>query len=138
MLIVIAGIVWAMTTIGHFAVGTSQFLDPMLAASFDEVAQKVMHCVFHYVSTYLILSSAALLLIGFGKLRNSGAALMVRFIAVNYAVFGIWQLGLVFSSDIPSAPTKLFQWTFFFIIAACAWLGAARLTESTSEESDSV
>jgi magnesium-transporting ATPase (P-type) len=58
--IIIAGLIGALTTIGHFAMGSKEFLRPMLEASFDPVPKKVMHCVFHYVSAYLILSSIAL------------------------------------------------------------------------------
>ena len=55
--IIIAGLVCAFTTIGHFSVGSRKFLKPMLKASFDPVPKKVMHCVFHYISAYLILST---------------------------------------------------------------------------------
>ena len=34
--IVIAGLVCAFTTIGHFAIGVREFLKPMLEASFNE------------------------------------------------------------------------------------------------------
>ena len=41
--VLIAGIVGLFTTIGHFAVGSRQFLSPMLEAQFDAVPRKVMH-----------------------------------------------------------------------------------------------
>ena len=64
--ITIAGLLAAMTTVGHFKIGSREFLRPMLEASFDQVSKKVMHCVFHYVSTFLILSALTLLSIGWG------------------------------------------------------------------------
>jgi hypothetical protein len=123
-LILIAGVFAAFTTLGHFFVGSKNFLKPMLNADFDEVPKKVMHSVFHYVSTYLILSSLALLIIGLGFDVDGGISPLVRFIAVNYAIFAVWQVIIALSSKIPNALFKLFQWIFFVIIAVFAWLGA--------------
>ena len=122
--IVIAGLVCAFTTIGHFVIGGREFLKPMLEASFDPVAKRVMQAVFHYVSTFLITSTLALLAIGFGVITDAQPSLLVRFIALTYAIFAIWQLVLAASSGIPRGIFKMFQWVFFVIIAVCAWLGA--------------
>ena len=122
--ILIAGVVSAFTTLGHFAVGSKQFLKPMLEASFDPVPKKVMHCVFHYISAYLILSTLSLLAIGFGGITGEETTLLVRFIAVNYAVFGVWQIVLTVTSQIDKGIFKLFQWVFFITIAVFAWIGA--------------
>ena len=123
-LILIAGVVCAMTTIGHFTVGSRDFLAPMLAAPIEPVPKKVMHSVFHYVSVFLILSSVFLLGIGSGLIRSEGASLLVRFIAVNYAGFAVWQLAIAATSGINNGIFKLFQWIFFVIIAVTAWLGS--------------
>jgi hypothetical protein len=45
--ILIAGVAAAFCALGHFTVGRKQYLKPMLAASFDDVAKRVNHCVFH-------------------------------------------------------------------------------------------
>ena len=121
-LIIAAGAFALFTTVGHFAVGTKLYLKPMLEASFDEISRKVMHCVFHYVSTFLILSTLALLLVGFGRLADGG--LVAKFIAVNYAVFAIWQIILASTSGISGGIMKMFQWIFFVDIAALAWFGS--------------
>ena len=78
-LVTIAGLVSAFTTVGHFLIGIKQFLKPMLEASFDPVPKKTMHCVFHYVSAFQILSTAALLAVGFGLLTGEGTSMLVRF-----------------------------------------------------------
>jgi len=104
--------------------GTKMYLKPMLSASFDLVPKKVMHSVFHYVSVFLILSTLALLLLGFGVITDSQPSLLVRFIALNYALFAIWQIAIAATSEIPKGIFKLFQWTFFIIIAVLAWIGA--------------
>ena len=121
--IIIAGLVCAFTTIGHFAVGSKKFLKPMLKASFDPVPKKVMHCVFHYISAYLILSTIALLGIGFGVIAKEGTTILVRFISINFAVFAVWQIALATTSQIQKGILKLFQWVFFITIAVFAWLG---------------
>lgn len=119
----IAGVFAIATVLGHFMVGSKQFLKPMLQASFDPVPQKVMHCVFHYVSTYLILSAAALLIIGSGVWAGAGATAVAIFIALNYTIFAIWQVVLAAKSGIPNGVFKLFQWIFFVLIAVFAFLG---------------
>lgn len=122
--ILIAGVFALATVIGHFAVGSKQFLKPILAATFDPISQKVMHCVFHYVSAYLILSTAALLIIGSGIWTGDGSAAVVIFIVLNYVAFAIWQIMLAVKSDIPNGVFKLFQWFFFVLIALFALIGA--------------
>ena len=123
-LLIASGIFALFTTIGHFLIGSKQFLRPMLDATFDPVAKKVMHCVFHYISTFLILSTIALLTIGTGTLNVQGSAYLVQFIAINYIVFAIWQLILASSSGITNWVLKLFQWVFFVLIAGFAFAGA--------------
>ncbi len=83
-----------------------------------------MHCVFHYVSAYLILSAIALLMIGSGIGLQGDTTLLTRFIAVNYAVFAVWQIILALGSRIPNGIFKLFQWILFTLIAIFAWIGA--------------
>ena len=123
-LLVASGSVALFTTIGQFLIGSRQFLRPMLATSFDPVARKVMHCVFHYVSVFLLLSTAALFAVGFELEIGQGTTLLIRFIAINYIAFAVWQLALASISGIPNGICKLFQWVFFVLIAVLAWMGA--------------
>jgi hypothetical protein len=83
-----------------------------------------MHCLFHYVSAYLILSTIFLLAIGLGFKLGGGTSLLVKFIALNYAAFAIAQAILALASNIKNALFKLFQWMFWVLIALFAWLGA--------------
>ncbi len=124
-LLFISGLAAAFCTIGHFAIGSKQFLKPMLKAPFDEVPKKVMHCVFHYISAYLVFSSIFLLALGLGFTFKGDGALLVKFIALNYAVFAVTQIIITLTSQIQNGIFKLFQWTFFVVIAAFTWLGAA-------------
>jgi hypothetical protein len=124
-LLLISGLVAGFCTVGHFMVGSKSYLKPMLQASFDEVAKNVMHCVFHYVSVFLVLTSITLLLMGFGIGFNSDVSLMVKLIAIHYAAFAIVQIVIALASGIERALFKMFQWTIFVVIAVFAWLGAS-------------
>ena len=122
-LVLISGLVAAFCTVGHFAVGSKQYLQPMLQASFDDVAKKVMHCVFHYISAFLVISTLFLLSVGIGLKFKSGYTLLVDFIAIHYASFAVIQLVIALKSGIPKPAFKLFQWIFFSLTAIFAWLG---------------
>ena len=121
---IVSGIIALFATIGHFTIGSSQFLRPMLEASFDTIARKVMHCVFHYISVFFILSTVALLAVGLGALTGEGTTLLIRFISINFAAFALWQIILAIASGIPNGIFKMFQWVFFVLIAIFGWLGA--------------
>ena len=126
-MILVAGLVGGFTTIGHFLMGSKQFLSPMLESEFDLVPKKVMHCAFHYISVYLIFSTIALLLAGFGVDMGGDAKLLIRFIAFNYAAFAIWQILIASTSEIPKGIFKLFQWVFFVITDGSAFFGTQNM-----------
>ena len=126
-MIIVAGFLAGLTTIGHFLVGSKLFLLPMLQSEFDQVPKKVMHSVFHYVSVYLILSTVVLLLLGFGVDLGSDARLLVKFISLNYAAFALWQILIAVTSGIPNGLFKMFQWIFFVLIALFSYMGSAGL-----------
>jgi hypothetical protein len=119
-LIISAGIIALLTTAGHFTVGRKMYLKPLLESDIQGVPKKVLHCVFHYVSTFLILSTLALFVSGSMKIGR----ILAFFIAVNYSLFAVWQLALVKRSGIKRGPLKMFQWIFFVLIAALGFLGA--------------
>ena len=123
-LILIAGLVALFATIGHLTMGRKSFLKPMMDASFDEVPKKVMQAVFHYVTVFQILSTAALLLAAFGFSFNLDSTLMVLFVAINYFLFAITGIIIALTSGIPNGLAKMFQWIFWIIIAVFAWIGA--------------
>jgi hypothetical protein len=83
----------------------------------------MMHCIFHYISVFLVISAIALLAVGLGVKFKSGYTLLVDFIAIQYATFAVTQLVIGFKSQIPKSAFKLFQWIFFSLIAILAWLG---------------
>ena len=124
-MILISGLAAGFVNFGHFTVGRKDFLKPMLQADFDDVPKKVMHCVFHYVSAYVVLSFIVLIAIGLGFSFGTADALLVKFIAVNYFFFAITQIVIAATSKIPNGVIKLFQWIFFMGVAIFAWIGAS-------------
>ena len=124
-MILISGLAAGFVNLGHFTVGSKDFLKPMLQADFDDVPKKVMHCVFHYTSVYVVLSFIVLITIGLGFSFGTADALLVKFIAINYFLFAITQIVIAATSNTPKGVIKLFQWIFFMGVAIFAWIGAA-------------
>jgi hypothetical protein len=124
-MILISGLAAGFVNVGHFTVGSKDFLKPMLQADFDDVPKKVMHCVFHYISVYLVLSFIVLIATGLGFSFGTADALLVKFIAINYFFFAITQIVIAATSNTPKGVIKLFQWIFFMGVAIFAWIGAA-------------
>ena len=123
-LVLISGLFALAAVLGHFTMGRKNILIPMMDAAFDEVAKKVMHSVFHYISVFMVTSAAALILVGLGVTFGLGSTLLVRFLALTYLLFAVVQLVIALTSGIPNPLTKLFQWVFWIVIAVLAWLGA--------------
>jgi len=121
--ILIAGIGAVFITVGHFTAGSKMYLKPMLQATFDDVAKKVNHCVFHYVSVYLVVSAAFLLLIGIGYANSADNSWLVKLISINYGLFAVVQIVIAATSGIKNAIVKMFQWTLFVFVAVFAWIG---------------
>ena len=124
-MVLIAGLAAGFVNLGHFTVGSKEFLKPMLQADFEDVPKKVMHCVFHYVSVYVVVSCIVLIAIGLGYEFGTTDALLVKFIAINYFLFAIVQIVIATTSNIPNGLMKLFQWIIFMVIAILAWIGVA-------------
>ncbi len=121
--IFIAGVGAVCITLGHFTAGSKLYLKPMLQSSFDDLPKKVNHCIFHYVSVYLMLSALFLLLIGIGYNNQADNSWLVKFIAVNYGFFAVVQIVTAATSGIPNAIFKMFQWILFVFVAVFAWVG---------------
>ena len=104
-----AGVVSAMTTAGHFTVGSKEFLQPRLKADLAPIPKKIMHCAFHYISVVMVTSTIVLLALGAGLVQVAGAGLLVMFIAFQYALFAMVQIVLARASGIDKPLIKLFQ-----------------------------
>lgn len=121
--VLIAGILAAAATGGHFTVGSSRYLRPILDADLEEVPKRIVQCLFHYVSVWLVFSSCVMLWQGLGTSTGLCATALITFIAAHYAAFALVQLVIVAVSRIPGGVFVLFQWIFWVLIAVLALLG---------------
>ncbi|MCG9729400.1 hypothetical protein L1D44_06000 [Shewanella sp. Isolate13] len=119
-----AGIIAVITAVGHFTYGRTHYLKPVLDADFDAGAKAVMHCLFHYVSVFLVLSSLVLLSCGFEAISPMQSFGVLLFIALNFVLFAIWQIYIGFMSDLEAPLKRLFQWMFFVLLAGFTLAGA--------------
>jgi hypothetical protein len=122
--LIVSGLLALFVAVGHFTMGRKSYLKPMLDASFDGIAKRVMQSVFHYNSVNLVLMTILLLAVGFGLDIQGGATLLVKFVVIHFGLFAIVQIILAATAKIEKAFMKMFQWLLFILIAVFAWLGA--------------
>ena len=84
---VIAGALALFATIGHVLIGGKSFLAPMLAAGFDEVPKKVMHCLFHFITVDFALSTLVFLGAGLGLTLGFDPRLVLLLSAARFALY---------------------------------------------------
>ncbi len=122
--LIVSGLIALVCTIGHFAISGKAFLKPMLGASFDEAPKVVMHCVFRFVSVDFVLATIVLLAAGFGVTFGFDVRLLVIFIGIHFALYGIVEVVLVLTSGIKGGLTKIYLWSISLLIAIFAFIGA--------------
>ncbi|MEE8340619.1 MAG: hypothetical protein V3R52_00830 [Candidatus Neomarinimicrobiota bacterium] len=122
-LLLTAGILALGATIGHFTMGSKDFLKPILRSEADEIPKKVMHSLFHYMSVFMVLSTVILL--GF-SMKNSlifdSTDDVIKVIGFFYLGIAIVQFIIAATSKINNGIFKLFQWVFWILIAAFSLL----------------
>ncbi len=122
--ILTAGVLASFATIGHFAIGTKDFLKPVMVSNIDEIPKKVMESLFHYMSVFMILTSIVLLAIAMGhNLTFESTADVVKIIGIVYSCFAVVQFYIALTSSIKMGVFKLFQWVFWILIAVFSFLG---------------
>lgn len=123
-LVLTSGILAAFATIGHFAIGTKDFLTPVMEAEIDEIPKKVMQSLFHYMSVFMILSAVVLILFAMGEsLFFTHPADVIKAIGWVYAGFAVVQFSIALTSSVKMGIFKLFQWIFWALIALFALFG---------------
>lgn len=120
--LIVAGILAALSSIGHFTLGSRDYLQPMLKAEFDEVPKRTMHCGFHYVSAFFVLSALALLGLGLGLFPAVVTASLATFIGANWAAFAAIQLLIVLTCRIERGLIRMFQWMLFSAISVFCFI----------------
>lgn len=121
-----SGILGLVAVIGHFTMGKKEYLKPVLDSNIDDVPKAIMHGLFHYASVFMVLSTIVLIGNAFNCTMDNcviNSNTVVKFIALTYAGFGIVQIVIAVTSKVNKGIFKLFQWVFWLLIAALAFLG---------------
>lgn len=122
--ILTAGVLASLATIGHFAMGTKDFLNPVMVSDIDEIPKKVMESIFHYMSVFMILTSVVLLAVAMGhNLIFESTGDVMKIIGTIYACFAGVQFYIAITSSIKMGVFKLFQWIFWALISVFSFLG---------------
>ena len=121
--LLIAGCIALVASIVHLTYARKQYLVTMMQADFDPIAKVVLRCAFHYVSVFLLLSTFVLFACTFAAIAEMQSFGMLIFIGLNFGLFAIWQLYIVFISDARVSFKRLFHWLLFALIAVFTALG---------------
>ena len=123
-----SGILGLFAVIGHFTMGKKEYLQPVLDSNIDDVPKTIMRGLFHYASVFMVLSTIVLIGNAFNITLDNcivNSITVVRFIALTYTGFGIVQIIIAAHSKVDKGVFKLFQWVFWLLIAAFAFMGAS-------------
>lgn len=118
----IAGILALSVVMGHFIFGINWYLVPMKKAEFDLIPKATMQSVFHYVTVFLVLSSAALIISGMSVLPKEKTELLVYFIGGNYIMFSLVQIMYSIINKVEKPLLRMFQWAMFLPIGILCFL----------------
>ncbi len=121
--LIASGVVAAFMLVGHSTMGRKQFFLPMLEATFDPTAKRVMEFVWHMSTATLVLPPVVLLYAGFNAAEAPALHYLVAYIAVQFAAWGAIHLLLTTTSGLPGAVYKMFQWVLFLAVGGLAWAG---------------
>ena len=123
-LILLAGVLATLAIIGHFTMGTKDFLKPVMNSDIDEIPKKVMQSLFHYMSVFMILTSLILLGISTGDcMLFENTTDVLRFIGLIYAAFAFVQFLIALTSSVKMGVFKMFQWILWTLIAFLIFAG---------------
>jgi uncharacterized membrane protein HdeD (DUF308 family) len=112
----IAGLLGTFVIFGHLIMGIKLYLDPMMNADFAAIPKATMQSVFHYVTVFLSLSAVVLLISGFNIFPEANVELLVKFIGLNFLIFGIVQIIYALKNKIKNPLISMFQWVLFIPI----------------------
>ena len=118
----IAGLLAAFVVFGHFIMGVRSYLVPMLNTDLEQIPKATMQSVFHYVSVFLVLSAAALILSALNVFPTEETELGVKFIGIAYLLFALVQIFYSFKNKVKNPLVKMFQWTLFLPIGVLCLL----------------
>jgi hypothetical protein len=118
-----SGLVAAFMLVGHSTIGRKQFFLPMLGATFDPAAKRVMEFVWHMSTAALALPPAVLLYAAWYGVDGSAMRYLIAYLALQFALWGAVHLVLMSSSGLPGAVYKMFQWSLFLAVVGLTRAG---------------
>ena len=121
----VSGGLAAFILVGHSTIGRKRFFLPMLAASFEPTSKRVMEFVWHMATVTLVLPPVVLIYAGLRADTDPISEILIGFVGLQFAAWGLLHLLLVATSGLPGAIYKLFQWSLFIAVAATAFAGLA-------------
>jgi hypothetical protein len=115
-----SGIISLLGCAGHFTLGYNDYIRPVLQSDIDAIPKKIVLCIYHYMSVFMVLTTILLLSFAFNQnLIFTNAADAVKVIVISYAGFAV--AGFLISLKV--GIFKLFQWIFWLLIALFSFLG---------------
>ncbi len=122
-MVLMAGIIAGLATLGHFTMGTKLYLKPFKECDLDLIPKNVILSVFHYISFYQILSSFILIMVGINfENCQFDPTMALNFIGMNYGMFAVVQIIIALTSSVKGGLFKMFQWIFWILIATFIFL----------------
>ena len=113
VLLSLSGTLAAFMVVGHATLGRKQFFVPMLEASFESAAKRIMAFVWHMSTLTLIAAAAALFYAASAPADGAVGQALALYAAVQFLAYGAIHLFLVATSKLPGAVYKQFQWALF-------------------------
>ncbi len=121
--LIASGLVATFMLVGHSTIGRKQFFLPMLGASFDPTAKRVMEFVWHMSTAALVLPPIVLLYAAWTGIGTEAMKYVIAYVAFQFLLWGVVDLIVVSSSGIPGAVYKMFQWALFLMVGGFGWAG---------------
>ncbi len=130
-----AGILGAAITAVHLVLGQITIVEPMLDASFDDVAKQTLLVCWHIVSVDLVLTAAGLIAAGVQPEKYATTMLFPAFLGLHYLLWGGVFLVVGVATSLPlgvgAMGQRLFvdmpQWLLFFVPVVLVGQGLRRL-----------
>lgn len=109
-----AGGITFSAVIGHFTMGASQYLRPVMKSDLEMIPRRVMQSLFHYMSVILLVTAVVLTSFAFGEnLIFSASNDVALIIAILYGGFAVVQIIIA----VAARSIMLFQWVFWALIS---------------------
>lgn len=122
--LLMAGFISSLLILGHLLFGIKWYLQPMLDSELRKISMYALQSMYHFVSGFLLLSSMALLLLGFGITYNTDPKLLVYFIGDGIILFAIIQVYYAFKHNMKPSLIPSIQWTLYITVGILCFLGA--------------